>query len=436
MLDTMKEVYLDHAATTYLDPRVKEAMEAYWELEYGNPSSLYRVGRRAKDALDEARRIVAQILNCRQEEIIFTGGGTESINMAVFGIARMHKDKGRHMITSKIEHHAVLHSMEALGKEGFEVTYLDVDEYGLIDLEDLRQAIRPDTILISIMYANNEIGTIEPIEEIGKIIKQTRKERQALTAPSGQANPNMTPIYFHTDACQAAGALILDIEKLGVDMFSINGSKIYGPKGVGCLYLNRNVRIKPLIYGGGQENTLRSGTENVPGIIGFAKALELAQKESDKENVRLIELRDYFISRFLKEIPKTILNGHPVSRLPNNVNISVMDIEGEAVVLYLDAKGIYMSTGSACTSTTLDPSHVILALGRPYEHAHGSLRFTLGKRTTKEDLDYVMEVLPGVVEKLRKISPVRMEVDEREVSNPQAFAGQGSRVKVGGKNYK
>lgn len=428
MLDTMREVYLDHAATTYLDPRVKEAMEPYWEMEYGNPSSLYLRGRHTKDALDNARKTVAQVLNCRVEEIIFTGGGTESINLAIFGTARMHKDKGKHMITSKIEHHAVLNSMEALIKEGFEITYLDVDKYGLVDPEDIKRSLRPDTMLVSIMYANNEIGTIEPIEEIGKIIKQVRTERKA--------NNNQAPIFFHTDACQAAGALDLDVEKLGVDMFSINGSKIYGPKGVGCLYLNRNVRVKPLIYGGGQENTLRSGTENVPGIVGFAKALEIAQEEKKRENARLVELRDYFISRFLKEIPKTILNGHPVLRLPNNINISVMDIEGEAVVLYLDAKGIYMSTGSACTSTTLDPSHVILALGRPYEHAHGSLRFTLGKRTTKEDLDYVMEVLPGVVEKLRKISPVRMEVDQREVSNPQAFAGQGSRVKVGGKNYK
>ncbi len=439
----MREVYLDHAATTYLDPRVKEAMEPYWEIEYGNPSSLYRSGRRAKDGLDEARTTIARILNCKPEEIIFTGGGTEAINLAIFGVARSysnvlknirigtadeHTASRGHLITSKIEHHAVLHSMEALSKEGFEVTYLDVDEYGLVDPINLRQAIRPDTILVSIMYANNEIGTIEPIEEIGKIIKEIRVERKA----AGTS----TPIFFHTDACQAAGSLDMEVEKLGVDLLAFNGSKIYGPKGVGALYMRRGVRVKPIIYGGGQENNLRSGTENVPGIVGFAKAFELAQKEQEKENERLTELRDYLTGRLLKEIPKTVLNGHPVRRLPNNVNVSVLDIEGEGVILYLDAKGVYISTGSACTSTTLDPSHVILAIGQPYEYAHGSLRFTLGKRTTKEDLDYVMEVFPGVVEKLRKMSPVRMEVGQKEVSHPEAFAGQGSKIKVGGKTYK
>lgn len=424
----MREVYLDHAATTYLDPRVKEAMESYWEIEYGNPSSLYRTGRRAKDALDEARGVIALYLHSRPEEIIFTGGGTEAINLAIFGVARFYKDQGKHLITSKIEHHAVLHSMEALAKEGFEITYLDVDEYGLVDPINLRQAIRPDTILVSIMYANNEIGTIEPIEEIGKVVKEVRSERKT-------AGIN-TPIFFHTDACQAAGSLDMDVEKLGVDLLAFNGSKIYGPKGVGALYIRRGVRVKPIIYGGGQENNLRSGTENVPGIVGFAKAFELAQKEQEKENERLTELRDYLTGRLLKEIPKTVLNGHPTKRLPNNVNVSVLDIEGEGVILYLDAKGVYISTGSACTSTTLDPSHVILALGQPYEYAHGSLRFTLGKRTTKDDLDYVMEVFPGIVEKLRRISPVRMEVGQKEVSHPEAFAGQGSKIKVGGKNYK
>lgn len=415
----MKEVYLDHAATTYLDPKVKEAMEKFWETEFGNPSSLYRSGRKAKDALDEARSSIAKGLHCRPEELIFTGGGTEAINLAIFGTARFYKEQGKHLITSKIEHHAVLHSMEALQKEGFEITYLDVDEDGLVDPENVKKAIRPDTILVSIMYANNEIGTIQPIAEISKAIKEIR--------PS---------ILFHTDACQAAGSLEMDVEKLGVDLLAFNASKIYGPKGVGALYMRRGARLKPLIYGGGQENNLRSGTENVPGIVGLAKALELAQAESEKENARLIEMRDYFINRLINEIPKVVLNGHPTKRLPNNVNVSVLDIEGEAVILYLDSKGIYISTGSACTSTTLDPSHVILAIGRPYEYAHGSLRFTLGKRTTKEDLDYVMEVFPGIVEKLRRISPVRMEVGQSQVSHPEAFAGQGSKIKVGGKNYK
>ncbi|MDP3771807.1 MAG: cysteine desulfurase family protein [bacterium] len=424
----MREVYLDHAATTYLDSRVKAAMEPFWEGEFGNPSSLYRPGRRAKEALDAARETVAHILHCKSEELIFTGGGTEAINLAIFGIAHMYGDKGRHIITSAIEHHAVLHSCEALQKEGFRTTYLPVDEDGLVDPEAVCRAIEPDTILVSIMYANNEIGTIEPIPEIAKVIKDIRAERKIAG--------NATPIYFHTDACQAAGALEMDVEKLGVDLLAINGSKMYGPKGVGCLYVKRGTRLKAIIHGGGQENNLRSGTENVPGIIGFAKAFELAHAEKEKENARLIELRDYLTHRLITEIPKVVLNGHPIKRLPNNVNMSVLDIEGEAVILYLDSKGIYISTGSACTSTTLDPSHVILAIGRPYEYAHGSLRFTLGHRTTKEDLDYVMEVFPGIVEKLRQISPVRLEMGQMDVSHPEAFAGQGSKIKVGGKNYK
>lgn len=428
----MKEVYLDHAATTYLDPRAREAMDLYWEIEYGNPSSLYRAGRRAKDALDEARATIARILNCKPEELIFTGGGTEAINLALFGVARFYRsDQAKHLITTKIEHHAVLHSMEALQKEGFEITYLDVDQYGLVDPEDLQKALRPDTILVAVMYANNEIGTIEPLEEIAKIIREHRKSKNLQPTTH-----NPQPPFFMTDACQAAGALEMDVQTLGVDLLAINGSKMYGPKGVGALYIRRGVRVKPIICGGGQENNLRSGTENVPGIIGFAKAFALAQEEREKENARLIELREYFIRELFTRVPKVVLNGHPTRRLPNNINVSVLDIEGEAVILYLDAKGIYISTGSACTSITLDPSHVILALGQPYEYAHGSLRFTLGKRTTKEDLDYVLDEFPPIVEKLRKISPVRMEMGQKEVSHPEAFAGQGSKIKVGGKNYK
>lgn len=424
----VREVYLDYAATTPVDPRVVEAMEPYWSTEYGNPSSLYRLGRHTKDALDKAKNIAAKFLNSKPEELIFTGGGTESINLAIFGIARAFQDKGKHIITSTIEHHAILHSLEALEKEGFEITHLAVDEFGRVSPEEVKKTLRPDTILVSIMYANNEIGTIEPIMEIGKIIKQFREN-----PPAGGKS---TIPYFHTDACQAAGALEMDTQKLGVDLLSMNASKIYGPKGVGCLYIRRGIRIKPLIYGGGQENNMRSGTENVPGIVGFAKALEIAQTEKEKENARLVELREYFIEKVTQKIPKVVLNGHPTLRLPNNINISVLDIEGEGVILYLDAKGIYISTGSACTSTSLDPSHVILAIGRPYEYAHGSLRFTLGRWTTKEDLDYVLENLPPIVEKLRSFSPVKMEVGQKEVSHPEAFAGQGSKIKVGGKNYK
>lgn len=441
----MREVYLDHAATTYLDPRAKKAMEPYWSEEFGNPSSLYRAGRRAKEVLDDARTTVARLLNCRSEEVVFTGGGTEAINLAIFGVAKFYSNllknsagaKG-HLITSKIEHHAVLHAMEALQQEGFEVTYIDVDEYGLVNPEDVRKALRPDTILVSVMYANNEIGTIEPIQEIGRVIKEFKAANTA--KPTNSSDPKLyasNPVpLFMTDACQAAGALPMDVDRLGVDLLAMNASKIYGPKGVGCLFARRGVRLKPLIYGGGQENNLRSGTENVAGIVGFAKAFEISEEMREAESGRLVLLRDYFTSRILREIPKTILNGHPKLRLPNNVNVSILDIEGEAAVLYLDSEGISISTGSACTSTTLDPSHVILALGRPYEYAHGSLRFTLGRGTSKEDLDYVMGALPRVVEKIRKISPLSMEVGQKEISHPEAFAGQGAKIKVGGRSYK
>jgi len=417
----MREVYLDCAATTPLDPRVKAAMEPYWDVSYGNPSALYRQGRLAKEAVDQARERVARILHCRADEIIFTAGGTA---MFPFDAAQ----GKRHLITTAIEHHAGLRSFEALGREGWEVTYLPVSEDGLVGPAAVRAAIRPDTLLVSVMYANNEVGTIQPLAEIGDIIKRVRKERGAAG--------NQLPIYFHSDASQAAGFLDLDLSKLGVDLLSLNGGKIYGPKGVGALFVRSGVRLKPIFHGGGQEKNLRSGTENIPGIVGFAKAIEIAEAEREAESVRLTELRDYLISRLTTEIPKTVLNGHPVERLPNNVNVSVLDIEGEAVILYLDAKGIAISTGSACTSTTLDPSHVILALGKPYEYAHSSLRFTLGRATTKEDLDYVMEVFPPIVEKLRVISPVKMEVGQTTISHPEAFAGQGAKVKVGGKSYK
>lgn len=438
---TMKkrEVYLDHAATTYCDPRVIAAMEPYWEDEFGNPSALYRRGRRAKDVLLRARETIARILRCQPGEIIFTGGGTEAINLAIFGVARAYATQPTtrnpqpttclgHIVTTVIEHHAVLYSCDALEKEGFAVSRVSVGGDGIVDVAEIKKAIRSDTILVSVMYANNEIGTIQPIEEIGRVVTKIREERKA----AGSA----VPIFFFTDACQTAGALEMDTAKLGVDLLVFNGSKIYGPKGVGILYKKGIVRLRPLIYGGGQEQNLRSGTENVPGIVGIAKAFEIAHEEKEQENARMTELRDYFISRLIKEISKTILNGHPIKRLPNNINVSVLDIEGEAVVLRLDAEGIAIATGSACTSESLDPSHVILALGRPYEHAHSSLRFTLGRRTTKEDLDFVMAVLPGIVEKLRQISPVKMEIGQTAISHPEAFAGQGAKVKVGGRTYK
>lgn len=393
-----RDIYLDHAATTYVDPRVLEAMNPFFLGIFANPSSFHTPGLRAKEAVAEARSTIAKILNTRSEDILFTAGGTESDNMAVIGIPRALAAKGKHVITSSIEHHAVLEPLLHLKKKGeIDLTILPVDHDGIVNPADLAKALRPDTVLVSIMMANNEIGTIQPIAEMGKRILAWRKEQKTQLP------------YFHTDACQAAGALDLDVETLHVDALTLNGSKIYGPKGIGILYLRRGTPLEPLIRGGGQERNLRSGTENVPGIIGLATALSLAKSEAEEENARLIVLRDRLIEGLLR-IPKTRLNGHPAKRLPNSVNISFIDIEGEAAVLYLDAEGIYVSTGSACASTSLDPSHVILATGLSYEAAHGSMRFTLGKRTTIEDIDRVIEVMPGVVERLRQMSPVHLDM--------------------------
>ncbi len=386
-----KSIYLDHAATTYVLPEVLETMLPFFDKYYANPSSLHTPGLRVKSVLDQARKSIASHLSCFPHEIIFTGGGTESINLAIQGLAYIHK-KG-HIITSKIEHPAVLNTCEFLEKLGFSVTYLDVDRYGQVSPEDVEKAIRHDTILITIMYANNEIGTIQPIAEIGRVAFKHH-------------------IPFHTDACQAAGSLELDVHKLNVDLMTVNGSKVYGPKGIGILYKRADLRIEPLIHGGGQEAGLRSGTENVPGIVGLAKALDLAQKERHKENRRLVQLRDYLIKEVLEKIPKSFLNGHPIDRLPNNANLSFLDVEGESILLYLNEYGIYVSTGSACSSHKLEVSHVLKATGLNHDAAHGSMRFTLGKKTKKEDIDYLLSVLPGIIEALRKISPVKMELSQ------------------------
>lgn len=410
-------VYLDHAATTYADSRVVKAMMPYFDKVYGNAGSLHQPGRAAKSAIFKARKTIADILNCRPEEIIFTGSGTESDNLAVFGTARANKTLGNHIITSNIEHHAVLYSCEQLEKEGFLVTFLKVGREGLLPLDSLKKEISDETILVSIMYANNEIGTVQPIKEVGEIIKEVRAERK-------KKGLNV-PIYFHTDACQAAGYLDLDVQKMGVDLLTLNGSKIYGPKGAGVLFVRAGTKISPLIFGGGQEGGLRSGTENTPGIVGLAEALKIAQKERKKECQREEKLRDYFIQGVMKNITKVVLNGHPKKRLPNNVNISILDVEGEAMLLWLDKYGISASTGSACDSQSLDPSHVILALGRPYEFAHGNLRFTLGRQTTKKDIDYVLKVLPKIVKELRRISPIKVKIEAKTLSLPGAFADQG-----------
>ena len=393
----MKQVYLDHAATTPLDPRVKEVMEPYLTEKYGNPSSFHSVGKQVKDDLDQSRSKTAKLLGSKSDEIIFTSGGTESDNLALFGFARQHQDKGRHIITTKIEHHAVLHAVQQLEKEGFEVTYLSVGQDGLVDPKQVVAAIRQETILVSIIYANNEIGVVQPVAEIGNMIEKYRRD-----------NDVRYPV-LHTDACQAAGALEIDVRKIHVDLMTLNGSKIYGPKGVGQLYKRRDLKLAPLVYGGGQEFGIRPGTENTAGIVGLTKALEIVLEEQKKESDRLTKLRDKLITGIQDRIPKVRLNGHATNRLPNNVNLSIGDVEGEALLLYLDAQGIYCSTGSACTSASLDPSHVLLALGLPAEVAHSSLRLTLGRSTTDEDVDHVLEVLPGVVEKLRKISPVKVD---------------------------
>lgn len=381
-------VYMDHAATTPVDPRVVEAMLPYFTERYGNASSVYRLGQEARKAIDEARADVAQILNCTPREIIFTSCGSESDNLAIRGIAFLKRDKGNHIITSSIEHHAVSHTCQQLEKHfGFQVTYLPVDEYGRVDPADVEKAITEKTILITIMYANNEVGTIEPIAQIGEIARAHK-------------------IPFHTDAVQAGGALDLDVEALNVDLLSLSAHKFYGPKGVGVLYLRRGVRLLPTQTGGAHELKRRAGTENVAGIVGLATALKLAQEHREENNRKLIALRDRLIEGILSSIPDTQLTGHPKERLPNSASFTINYVEGEGLLLGLDMMGIAASSGSACTSASLEPSHALLALGIPPEVAHGSLRLTLGHENSEEDVDYLLEVLPGIVERLRSMSPL------------------------------
>ena len=381
------KIYLDYAATTPVDKRVLEAMEPYFSEKYGNTMSLHSFGREAKEKLEESRENIAKFMNTQKNEIIFTSGATESNNFALKGIAFANKNRGKHIITTQIEHHAILNPCKWLEKQGFEVTYLKVDENGLVNPKDVGDAIREDTILVSIIYANNEIGTIQPLEEIGQICKEKG-------------------VYFHTDATQIFGKLPIDVNKLNLDLMTINAHKLYGPKGVGALFIREGTKIEPLLHGGGHENNLRSTTINLPGIVGFSKAVDIAKKEMEKDAEEQTKLRDYIIKRVL-EIPNSRLNGHPTKRLPNNTNFSFDFIEGESLVLLLDDKGIACSTGSACSSPNLEPSHVLLALGLRPEQAHGSLRATIGKYTTKEEIDYFLEVLPEVVESLRKLSPLR-----------------------------
>jgi len=381
----MRRVYLDNAATTRVRPEVAEVMMTYLVDKYGNPSSVHAQGREARVAVEEARNQVAALIGAKPEEIIFTSGGTEADNMALKGVARANRNKGNHLITTRIEHHAILHTAEALEKEGFEVSYLPVDRYGLVDPEDVRRAIKPTTILISVMAANNEVGTVEPIREIGAMAREKG-------------------IYFHTDAVQAVGNIAIDVNADNIDLLSLSGHKIYGPKGIGALFIRRGTKIQPLLHGGGHERNKRAGTENVPGIVGLGKAAELARLELPEHMDHLKRLRDRLISGLLA-IEDVQLNGHPEKRLPGNVNVSVRYVEGESMLLSLDLKGISASSGSACTSGSLEPSHVLLAMGIPHEIAHGSLRFSLGKFNTEEDVDYVLEVMPEIVKRLRSMSP-------------------------------
>ena len=377
---------MDHAATTPVDKEVIQTMLPYFDKKFGNASSLHQFGQEAKEALENNRETVAKLINAEPREVIFTSGGTESDNWAIKKIAFTNEDRGNHIITSKIEHHAVLESCEFLEKNGFKVTYLPVDKYGLVNPEDIKKAITKNTILVTIMHANNEIGTIEPIEEIGKICKEKG-------------------VYFHTDAVQTVGKIPIDVKKMNVDLLSSSSHKLYGPKGVGFLYIKKGTKLSPMIHGGGHEFCLRSGTENIAGIVGFAKACELAQRDMEKRVKHEKKLADRLI-RGVSKIPESWLNGHPEKRLPGNTNFCFKYIEGESLILHLDDKGIAASTGSARSTKSLKPSHVLTAIGLSPVDAHGSLRLTLGKDNTEKEIDYVLDVLPKIVEDLRKISPL------------------------------
>jgi cysteine desulfurase len=383
----MKRIYLDYAATTPMRSEVLEAMQPYLTEVFGNPSSIYSYGHEAKAGVDKARTAVASLLGAREEEIVFTGGGTEADNFAIKGIGFANRSKGNHIITSSIEHHAVLETCQFMETQGFAVTYLQVDKYGMVDPDDVKNAITPETILITIMHANNEIGTIQPISEIGRIAREAG-------------------VYFHTDAVQTAGHIPSDVNELNVDMLSTSAHKLYGPKGVGALYLRKGIRIVPLIHGGEQENNRRASTENVAGIVGFGKAAELAKLELKVESTRIAAMRDRLVNSLEKNIDEIQLNGHRTRRLPNNINLTVAYTEGESIVLNLDLKGICASTGSACTSSSLEPSHVLVAIGLPQEIAYSSFRITLGKWNTDEDIDRVIQVLPEVIADLRSMSPL------------------------------
>lgn len=395
-----KVIYMDHAATTAARPEVVEAMLPYFTENYGNPSSIYDIGAKNKEAISNARKMIGSSLGTDSQNIYFTAGGSEADNWALIATAEAYASKGKHIITSRIEHHAILHTCDYLETRGYEITYIDVDENGIIDLKALEAAIRPDTILISVMFANNEIGTIQPIREIGAIAKAHG-------------------VLFHTDAVQAYCQIPINVDEMNIDMLSASGHKLNGPKGIGFLYIRKGVKIRSFIHGGAQERKRRAGTENVPGIIGLGKAVEIAVETMDERMRKESELRDYMISRINAEIPYARLNGDKVRRLPNNVNFSFRFIEGESMLIMLDMAGICASSGSACTSGSLDPSHVLLAIGLPHEIAHGSLRLTLGYETTKEDVDVVVDEVKKIVERLRNMSPLYEDFVKKQQAKRQ-----------------
>lgn len=395
----MRKIYFDHSATTPVHPEVAADMLEYMTEKFGNPSSIHVFGREARKAVDAARAKVAALIGAEPNEIFFTSGGTEADNLAIKGVAFANRKKGNHIITSGIEHHAILHTCEYLEKQGFQVTYLPVDQYGMVSLEDVKQAITDKTILISIMYANNEVGTIQPIAEIGKIAKEKG-------------------IYFHTDAVQAVGNYPINVKEDHIDLLTMSGHKFNAPKGVGALYIRRGVRLEAVQHGGAHERNMRAGTENVPGIVGLGKAAEIAKNDLAEKMAHLKQLRDKLISGIMEKVPHTQLNGHPTQRMPGNVNFSFHFIEGESLLLNLDLKGIAASSGSACTSGSLDPSHVLLAMGLTHEVAHGSLRITMGRGNTEADIDYCLEVLPEIVERLRSMSPLYGSAAMTAVANP------------------
>jgi len=386
MTKKSKKVYLDYAATTPVDPRAVKAMIPYFTEKFGNTASLHNFGQEAKDALKKSRQIIAQTLGAKPKEIIFTSSATESNNLALKGIAWANKNKGRHIIISPIEHPCIMESAKWLEKQGFKLTKLKVDRYGMVDLDNLKEAIKENTILVSVIHASHEIGTIQEISRIGKICR----ERET---------------YFHTDATQSFGKIKINVDKMNIDLLTANSHKMYGPKGAACLFVRQGIKIEPLLHGGGHEFSLRSSTVNLPAIVGFAQATKICQKETKKEAKRLVKLRGKLIRGVLEKIPDSHLNGHPIKRLPNNANFWFSFVEGEAIVIQLDSYGLAASTGSACSSSKLEPSHILSAIGLKPGEAHGSLRLSLGRWTKEKDIDYLLEVLPGIIEKLREISP-------------------------------